>query len=37
MFSKSKSSDSKKVSENSLKEIIEPKMEEIAENVEQVH
>ena len=35
MFSKSKSTDSKKVSENSLKEIIEPKIEEIAENVEQ--
>ena len=35
MFSKSKSTDSKKVSENSLKEIIEPNIEEIAENVEQ--
>ena len=35
MFSKSKSADSKKVSENSLNEIIEPKIEEISENVEQ--
>ena len=35
MFSKSKSTDSKKVSENSLNEIIEPKIDEISENVEQ--
>ena len=35
MFSKSKSTDSKKVSENSLNEIIEPKIEEISGNVEQ--
>ena len=35
MFSKSKSTDSKKVSENSLKEIIEPKIDDISENVEQ--
>ena len=35
MFSKSKSTDSKKVSENSLNEIIDPKIEEISGNVEQ--
>ena len=35
MFSKSKSTDSKKVSENSLNDIIEPKIDEISENVEQ--
>ena len=35
MFSKSKSTDSKKVSENSLNEIIEPKIDDISENVEQ--
>ena len=35
MFSKSKSTDSKKVSENSLEEIIEPKIDDISENVEQ--
>ena len=35
MFSKSKSTDSKKVSDNSLNEIIEPKIDDISENVEQ--
>ena len=35
MFSKPKSTDLKKVSENSLNEIIEPKIEEISENIEQ--
>tara|TARA_B100001057_G_scaffold296712_1_gene296932 strand:+ start:110 stop:592 length:483 start_codon:yes stop_codon:yes gene_type:complete len=35
MFSKSKSTDSKKVSENSLNEIIDPKIEEISGNIEQ--
>ena len=35
MFSKSKSTDSKKVAENSLNEIIDPKIEEISGNVEQ--
>ena len=33
MFSKSKSTDSKKASENSLNDIIEPKIDEISENV----
>ena len=35
MFSKSKSTDSKKVAENSLNEIIDPKIEEISGNIEQ--
>ena len=35
MFSKSKSTNSKKASEHSLNEIIEQKMEEVSENVEQ--
>ena len=35
MFSKPKSTDLKKVSENSLNEILEPKIEEISENIEQ--
>ena len=35
MFSKPKSTDLKKVSEKSLNEIIEPKIEEISENIEQ--
>ena len=35
MFSKSKSTNSKKTSEHSLNEIIEPKIEEVSENIEQ--
>jgi cytoskeletal protein CcmA (bactofilin family) len=35
MFSKSKSADSKKVTESSLNEIIDPKIEEISDNIEQ--
>ena len=35
MFSKSKSTDTKKVAENSLNEIIDPKIEEISGNIEQ--
>ena len=35
MFSKPKSTDLKNVSENSLNEIIDPKIEKLAENIEQ--
>ena len=35
MFSKSKTADSKKVTESSLNEIIDPKIEEISDNIEQ--